>query len=574
MKRILRVLPLLVLLTTAAANGQDSTSTANAVFANAIRIYTESLNKGEVAQKEAAVEILRLFDLIVTAYPDSIPGQRIKANDQVGPIDMRALRTMSGVTAIDKQEAEASASPIDPVLDPGTAEDKLTSMEEEPVIPEWYQRVLKDGTPDGGYGHGQFPSIGQRTHPGIDLISACGLDVVAPWDGIVEHVVKAGDPSFPITGNAIILRHSLRGAPVVFSAYFNLGTTPAVVEGEVAMGEVIGTTGSLHDLESCGVHVEIRSFPAQERMTFPLWNSLFGVGNWSADEDFVASWSDPEAWLERLNRIEHGAPGSPKLVFRDDWIAVYGASKLSVFNEGKAYTAVSPSDQSLLLSSEVVPNRVVGGVRFDLTKLSGKVNFKNTNDVSMHLMGGEFLFQSSVFNSKNLEIPIKSKQSNKVDVTISNGTIRANGALFTPATIFLGNEDLREGDVVRFELVASNGSLYSLGYEIPLIAPDVDAEFNQSIIYQAKLFVNALKNCMVWSQSDGETITLVLSTDPKGHFQIGKYALFEYQNITYLKASTINSVANETIRKACPALATGQFPKDGAFELVLGRAVQ
>jgi murein DD-endopeptidase MepM/ murein hydrolase activator NlpD len=66
--------------------------------------------------------------------------------------------------------------------------------------------ALVPGSQLGQYRHGTYPSSGNRTHAGVDIVAPCGTPVLAPEAGtIVDRIPSRSDPDFPSLGYMAIV---------------------------------------------------------------------------------------------------------------------------------------------------------------------------------------------------------------------------------------------------------------------------------------------------------------------------------------------------------------------------------
>ncbi|MDU8927693.1 M23 family metallopeptidase [Alisedimentitalea sp. MJ-SS2] len=285
------------------AQDQDN-SAANIAFAEALLLHKDFGTLEGTERVARARDILRILDLIVQAYPSSLPAQRITQGQPLGAIDVNVLRGIAGDTpaADPAPKPETQDAAVEAVVEDGETKTAATPEPEAagpaPVTEEnWFERVVPGGSTDGAFEHAAFPSNGQRTHPGVDIHAPCGAEVQAAKDGEVVAVVKAGDPAYADIGNAVIIRHTTVDETEVFSAYFHLDKTPVVALGKVTSGTILGGAGKTGAADACGVHFEIRHFES-ETFFHPLWHSTLALGDWSKDETFLTGWSDPAAWIK------------------------------------------------------------------------------------------------------------------------------------------------------------------------------------------------------------------------------------------------------------------------------------
>jgi murein DD-endopeptidase MepM/ murein hydrolase activator NlpD len=552
----------------AEAQEQGGESTANAVFSDAVSVFVESRNKDEPARKEAAIEVLRLFDLIVTAYPDSIPGQRILAGGQIGPIDLDALRELAGVETGETAEAVANTTEV-----AGSNKTVVPELPPEKPPLQWHQRVLPTEMFQRGYEHGQFPSVGQRTHPGIDIISACDQDVTAPWDGKVELVVKAGHVDFPKTGNAIVLRHDKPWAPAVYSAYFFLGAAPVIDGFEVKKGQIIGKTGRLHGTEECGVHFEVRNSDASRGPIYPLWHDVLGIGDWGEDPDFLKSWREPVAWLEQLTTIETGKGRRPELLAQKEWVSIYRPGILGQFNKPQYRRLYSHNvSQGLLFTGNLRAARKLGGIEISTTHINAKINKAATVNL---VKTGEYLsfkLRASIYSLNRPDTPL-------FQLAIPSGVQFKNNKLLNPkltAVLVLPEDELIQGDFIRVEYVTEDGRSFLLGQDMALNATLDDANTESALAIAEKL-AKAAAHCIKWDQGKGASITYALLAASGNRLKIEGSGWVSYKGLSSFR---VEAVSKEVVRqiKECKGFRmvgrSGQDIDWFPLEMVLGGASQ
>lgn len=552
------------------AEAQEGESTANAVFSNAVSIYVENSNKDEPARKEAAVEVLRLFDLIVSAYPDSIPGQRIMAGGQIGPIDLDALRELAGVdtgktveTTKDSTAVADNDETVEPELQP-----------EKPPL-KWHQRVLPTEIFQRGHEHGQFPSIGQRTHPGIDIISACNQDVTAPWGGKVELVIKAGNANFPKTGNAVVLRHNERLNQAVFTAYFFLGAAPMIDGFEVEKGQVIGKTGRLHGTDECGVHFEVRNFDTSRGPIYPLWHDVLGVGDWGDDPDFLKSWREPVAWLELLTTIETGKGRRPELLAQKEWVSVYRPGILGQFNKLRRDDLIVPKvPQGLRFFGSRWTKRVSGGISISAETIRAKPNGLATDSPVKAGENLEFTLRASIFSLEMPGAPL-------FQLAVPSGVRFKNDTLIKPklrAELVLPADELTRGDFIRVEYVTEDGRTFLLGQDIALNATLDDANTESALAIAEKL-ANTAAYCIKWDQGKGASITYTLLAASGNHLKIEGSGWVSYEGLSKFRVAAVSKEVVRQIKecKGFRMVGTSSFTEGIDWlplEMVLGGASQ
>jgi murein DD-endopeptidase MepM/ murein hydrolase activator NlpD len=152
----------------------------------------------------------------------------------------------------------------------------------------------------GQYRHGTYPSSGNRTHMGVDIVAPCGTPVLALEAGtVVDRIASRSDPDFRSLGYMVIVEHpaSITGR-VFYSLYLHLKTPPAPAE-QVQRGEELGQVGATGRATGCHLHLEVRYFRA--RVSW-LWGNIYGPGDQRASPHYRENWEDPVAFVARLER--------------------------------------------------------------------------------------------------------------------------------------------------------------------------------------------------------------------------------------------------------------------------------
>ncbi|MEM1145936.1 MAG: M23 family metallopeptidase [Pseudomonadota bacterium] len=200
-----------------------------------------------------------------------------------------------------------------------------------PDSPLWFE-LLADGAVLTGFDHGEYPSIGPATHPGVDIglqgDADCGLPLQAPLRGEVIRVVSDTVSEEELdsigldearnrrdlernTGYAVILRHEISNE-TIFSIYLHLAEPPADKEGElwrVGMemdaGDQIGLIGDTGFGSGCHLHFEARRFEGTYKYLHPRFGNIYPAGDVSQSDVFLNDWLRPEDFLRRAFIFEH-----------------------------------------------------------------------------------------------------------------------------------------------------------------------------------------------------------------------------------------------------------------------------
>lgn len=184
-----------------------------------------------------------------------------------------------------------------------TSAGAVASTNHKPVESTSIQSVVPGGRL-GEFRHGTYPSLGKRTHMGVDIVAPCGTPVRALETGvIVDQIDSRSDPDFPSLGYMVIVEHpaSLVGR-IFYSLYLHLQSPPEAIH-RVARGEDLGRVGATGHATGCHVHFEIRHF--RNRVS-PLWGNIYAPGDQHEARYVRDNWEDPVtfiAHLERLHRV-------------------------------------------------------------------------------------------------------------------------------------------------------------------------------------------------------------------------------------------------------------------------------
>ncbi|WP_194185847.1 peptidoglycan DD-metalloendopeptidase family protein [Prosthecochloris ethylica] len=158
------------------------------------------------------------------------------------------------------------------------------SAEPNPVVPN---------ATVGEFRHGTHPSLGNYTHPGVDLVAPCGSDIFAFADGVVTDIISAtNDHNFSTLGYMVIVKHpaSLIGMEF-YTLYIHMQEPPLVGIGQKVNGgeTILGKIGDTGKSFGCHTHFEIRYFPSR----YSAWGNIYGRGNQQNSAYFQNNWEDP-----------------------------------------------------------------------------------------------------------------------------------------------------------------------------------------------------------------------------------------------------------------------------------------
>jgi murein DD-endopeptidase MepM/ murein hydrolase activator NlpD len=170
-------------------------------------------------------------------------------------------------------------------------------------VPDEVAGVLARVVPGGRLGqyrHGTYPSSGNRTHAGVDIVAPCGTPVLALEAGtVVDRIRSRSEPDFSSLGYMFIVEHP---QPITgrafYSLYLHLQSPPSTTE-RVARGDELGRVGATGRATGCHLHLEVRYF--RDRVS-PRWEHIYGPGDQRASRYFRQHWEDPVAFIARLER--------------------------------------------------------------------------------------------------------------------------------------------------------------------------------------------------------------------------------------------------------------------------------
>lgn len=202
---------------------------------------------------------------------------------------------------------------------------------DSPENSNWIEQVVELGKIGNGYSHGQFPSWGRRTHPGVDIGGGEGRVVKAAADGEVVRIVSRPSRLRGITdeklseicradgneddvrdycnlGNAVVVRHAAEAdGSTTFTLYLHLRDPASVVGslpespiglGTVRKGDIIGQSSDTGSADGPHLHFEVRHFEGTRHVYHPTHGNIYVSGDAGGARGLQPDWSDPKAWLE------------------------------------------------------------------------------------------------------------------------------------------------------------------------------------------------------------------------------------------------------------------------------------
>jgi len=160
----------------------------------------------------------------------------------------------------------------------------------------------------GEFQHGTYPSLGDNTHVGVDLVAACGSEVFPIAFGqVVDVISKPKGREFKSLGYMVIISHPIKAVGDsdtsknqrnFHSLYLHLQGPPLVKKGDnVEAGQtLIGYVGDTGNAEGCHTHFELRTFSKR----FSQWNNIYGPGDQRNSKTLKNGWADPIEWFNNF----------------------------------------------------------------------------------------------------------------------------------------------------------------------------------------------------------------------------------------------------------------------------------
>lgn len=157
----------------------------------------------------------------------------------------------------------------------------------------------------GAYTHGKYPSWGNRTHAGVDILAAKSSKIYAFADGEVIDVQGGQIENCKENkglGNLVVIKHfPMPNGKVFYTIYLHMESTPLVKIGDKVSGGKtqignVGRTGAAN----CAYHThfEIRYF-ASRLLNDKNWNNIYGSGDQRESKVFKDNWENPAEFFER-----------------------------------------------------------------------------------------------------------------------------------------------------------------------------------------------------------------------------------------------------------------------------------
>jgi hypothetical protein len=150
----------------------------------------------------------------------------------------------------------------------------------------------------GRFRHGTYPSLGDRTHAGVDIVAPCETNVYPLANGrVVDLISEPTDRDWKTLGYMVMVEHpeSMTGR-VFYTLYLHLLDSPRT-RGDVIRDVPIGRVGNTGNTGgTCHLHFEVRYF--KERY-HPSWGNIYGPGDQRESKVFKNAWEDPLWFVEQ-----------------------------------------------------------------------------------------------------------------------------------------------------------------------------------------------------------------------------------------------------------------------------------
>ncbi len=326
-----------------------------------------------------------------------------------------------------------------------------------PAPREWYRSIVPEGFVGTGFGHGDFPSIGQRTHAGVDIVGECGLDVVVPYPGTVTRIIKAENPEFAITGNAVLIDHGKVEDIDTWTFYANLAQAPTVEGGAIAAGAVIGQIGKSRHAPGCHLDFEVRNFAGRLGVLHPEWNQMNAYGDWRDDSVFLTGWTAPEEW-GKARAFERAMAEAGGLEF---------AQKLGYYAKPRSFALRGDPNQGLNMRMKLSAHWEPDGLH--VTVHSFVAAFMQDATINPIGENDSFTTEFFVFSQKDCDDcePIQTMR-------VPSGMNFENGRLSRlpePVHFVVSNEMLQEADKIGVTIVGGWKTIFNFSDMLDLSTP-------------------------------------------------------------------------------------------------------
>jgi len=258
----------------------------------------------------------------------------------------------------------------------------------------------------GEFKHGTHPSLGDHTHPGVDLVAPCGSDIFAFADGTVTDIIaQENDRDFDQLGYMVIVKHpaSLIGKEF-YTLYLHMQEAPLVGIGRKVNGgeTILGKIGNTGKSFGCHTHFEIRYFPSR----YSVWGNIYGKGDQQDSVYFRNNWEDP---VDFFNMYPHGIKSTEAEETRAEKIA-------RIRREVDSTKAISDSLEERVA---VFENVLSGGGLFapkSQEQSTAPSSLQNTHTVDQTLFKAELTNISHKGNSVFLQIRYTNKSDKDIQI--------------------------------------------------------------------------------------------------------------------------------------------------------------
>lgn len=227
---------------------------------------------------------------------------------------------------------------------------------------EEFKNQVVPGAELGEFRHGTYPSIGKRTHVGIDLVAPCGTPVYALSGGdVIDVIADPNDRDFNSLGYMVMLQQGKGVAPKPYATlYLHLQDPPELRIGDrVGQGGKVGKIGDTGFSLGCHLHFEARHFLTRFH---PDWNNIYGDGDQRNTDAFRNDWADAEALLG-ASRAEVAEATSPVANCAADFVTIEPGSASCGFSLSESGHVTFDQSHEIELpkfgNRTVIPGRLI-----------------------------------------------------------------------------------------------------------------------------------------------------------------------------------------------------------------------
>ena len=520
---------------------QTENSEANLQAQRALELLQLSESQSDQERLLTLREIVAILENIATDYPDSLPGQRLRNNEPLGPLDLSAFQ----------------------------AELKAAGMAVPETPQAWYTDVIRRPEDVIRAAHGSLVPHGPATHAGIDIALPCGSAIIAPRPGVVAlvrqprtvaadatesdappatppAVAEATAPVVePDATGAVLLAHDMGDGQSSWSLYLGLDQVAVSQGSEVLRDQPLGMLGRAHPGDDCILHFEARKPAFGAELHHPLWDGLAGMGDWRTDPLFDEAWHDPAAWLV--------------------------SNELSLTgNEGPAIASFGPIDARPLFLPLLVRDgaettlpagsaQMITNARLAVRPDGLEVTFSKVRGAGQELKGTDRPATGTTTADYRLVLTLEPGAQGE-SPTVYEQIVRPNLTDYVKLpedTVFLLPADIiRATRTMRLDLVTPSGEILPVGAGIPVYPGDADL----LALIEEKDTVGGLASALwacigpVHDQAIGYTIALIPGRDGSNTLFTARSTDLWNPAASPRRAETLKLLAEECLTAADAAI--------------------